>query len=90
MTLTKLRNVAHDAVAVLGVLLAAQGVITQYLSSLSVDQRFISAGFGAAGLLTTLGSKLIDSRSYTATSVASITAAMAATSTPAPAAALSK
>jgi hypothetical protein len=68
--MTRLRNLAHDLVAIVGILAFLQVPVTAYLVSLSLPARAIGLGFGGVGLLGTVLSKLIDSRSYTQIAVA--------------------
>lgn len=66
---TKIRNLAHDLIAVVGLLLAAQAPFTAWLVQAGAPARAIGLGFGALGLVAALGSKHIDSRSYTTLAV---------------------
>jgi hypothetical protein len=71
---------AHDVIAIVGVLIFLQAPITSYLANFNISSKAMALGFGGIGLLATLLSKLIDSRSYTNIQTAHL-AALAADST---------
>ena len=67
---TTLRNIAHDLIAVVGVLLAMQAPITAYLANVGTPGRYVDLGFGGLGLIAAVVSKAIDSHSFTSIQVA--------------------
>lgn len=54
-----------DLLRIIGILLAMQGVISQYFTALGVQPRVLTAIFGGLGIVMMISGKYIDSRSYT-------------------------
>ena len=71
-----LRNLAHDAYAVVGLLLLMQAPITNYLLTMSVPQRVLDGLFGFFGLVALGHSYWVASHTVTTTSLPSAGAAV--------------